>query len=56
MPTGQSTAGQTIQNCHTSPVDFQPYYYKRKEQIWLGIFDSTNLSCGCPYNAIQRKA
>jgi hypothetical protein len=46
----QSTAHQTIQNCQTAPVDYQPYLLQHKAQISLGIFDSTNLLCCCPYH------
>jgi hypothetical protein len=36
----QSTAHQTIQNCQTLPVDYQPYLLHHKSQISLGTFDS----------------
>jgi hypothetical protein len=36
----QSTARQTIQNCQTSPIDFQTYYLQHKAQIQLRIFVS----------------
>jgi hypothetical protein len=39
----------------TTPVDFQLYSFLHKAQIWLGIFnfDSTNLSCFCPYIKVR---
>jgi hypothetical protein len=43
MDSVQSTAIQTIQNCRTSPVDFQLYLLQHKAHLT----GSTNQPCSC---------